>query len=65
MASKRAHRRRSCESKVRHETQTGAVTAMRKMGSPRGLHSYKCPFCKGWHVGRMTKEKKQALAQRR
>lgn len=35
--------------KIRHATQTGAIIALKKVNN-RGLKSYRCPKCKGWHL---------------
>jgi len=55
MASKRHERRKACTGKIRHVDQTravGALLAMKKGGmDTTGLHTYKCPFCSGWHLG--------------
>lgn len=53
MASRRHMRRRACEGKQRHVDQAGAVAHMislKRIGDSN-LNSYKCPHCKGWHVG--------------
>jgi len=53
MGSKRALWRRSCKGKVRHECEQYAdrhVRALEEQGE-KGIRSYYCPFCHGWHVG--------------
>jgi hypothetical protein len=53
VASLRHQRRRSCEGKVRYETQAEAVAALigvQRAGA-RGVHTYACKRCGGWHVG--------------
>lgn len=62
MSSKRRLRRRSCEKKLRHENKIEAIAHSRSMGLP--WHPYKCRFCKGWHVGRLTKKAKMAWRAR-
>lgn len=55
MASKRRQRRRSCESKFRHETADAAWTEARRLtrlSGGRRYHAYRCRFCGGYHVGR-------------
>jgi hypothetical protein len=56
VASKRRLRRRSCESKVPHPTETAAAAHARSIGSgwyPCGNH---------WHVGRPSKRQRQSYA---
>ena len=36
--------------KIRYRNQTAAVGAMKRIKN-KGLSSYKCPACKGWHLG--------------
>lgn len=64
MASKRRLRRRSCEGKVQHKTEEAARKHAYSLKSVGQYHGYKCNFCKCWHVGRPTKEAKQAYAAR-
>lgn len=54
MSSKRRIRRRSCTGKIRHADRAHAVQHMLglRRRSPALLNVYRCPFCKGWHVGR-------------
>lgn len=54
MSSKRAQRRRACSGKLRHASQEAAVMAvkaLRKKGVDGTLHTYRCQFCGGYHVG--------------
>lgn len=56
MASKRAKRRRECEKKKRYSTEKEA-SAMRwhigeKNPAKHPRHTYKCPHCGGYHIGR-------------
>ncbi|KQT52202.1 MULTISPECIES: hypothetical protein [unclassified Aureimonas] len=54
MASKRRLRRKSCTSKVRHETEGSAWGVVRNLirkGKGDGLRAYRCGNCSGWHVG--------------
>lgn len=54
MASKRRLRRKSCDRKVRHETEEAAwhaTRATRKKTNSTGLRPYRCSNCSGWHVG--------------
>lgn len=38
----------SCASKIRHETQSSAQRQASHTGHGQ---AYRCPFCKGWHIG--------------
>lgn len=58
MASKRAQRRKQCESKRRHDTEDSAWAAVRGTirlaafrENGKGLGVYHCRRCGGWHVG--------------
>lgn len=57
----RRHKRKSCRGKIRYKTKDGAHIAMhvqrrrKDIFGFRELEVYKCPFCKGWHVGRTAK----------
>lgn len=47
-----ARRRKSCESKNRYATQgeaRQAIAACEAHGR-RGLSTYRCPYCDGWHL---------------
>jgi hypothetical protein len=48
-----AHRRRSCEDKVRHATMEAANEVRTRMQDQFGsaFASYPCKYCMGWHVG--------------
>lgn len=47
-----ALRKKACESKNRYFTQFDAEDAIRMCGEygTTGLHTYKCPYCEGWHL---------------
>jgi hypothetical protein len=64
MSSKRHQRRRSCECKQRYEKATAVSVAqdMRRRG--KMVSAYSCHFCGGWHVGRLNKTARHALAGR-
>lgn len=52
MSSKRRLRRKSCDGKKKFATQTEAMKIVWKMKSDGEIvHTYKCQFCKGWHIG--------------
>jgi hypothetical protein len=59
MASKRRQRRRSCKSKIRHDSEENAWIHAHHLGV--AYHPYRCQFCGGWHVGRLAKEKVRGL----
>ena len=59
MASKRHIRRRSCESKVVHQSEQDAIVHARRLGS--FCVPYHCSFCNKWHVGRPDRSKRQSL----
>ena len=69
MSSKRRLRRRSCGIKVRHKTAQKAyvqIISLRRSGKCSGsLAVYHCKFCGGWHVGRLNKRDRRAMAARR
>ena len=49
---------RSCRRKVVHPTQEVAEAARRLTEASTGdgpLHSYRCDFCAGWHVGHVER----------
>jgi len=55
MSSKRRLRRRSCEKKVRYESQGHARAAVRELARKFAAvqcEPYQCHFCGGWHLGR-------------
>ena len=43
-------RRNGCNGKVRHKSQIGAIIAMKRKKN-KGLHTYGCDVCGGWHIG--------------
>jgi hypothetical protein len=59
MSSKRRIRRRSCESKQRHEDLTGAIAHCKSLGWL--WHPYKCRFCHSWHVGRLSRRARMSM----
>jgi len=67
MASKRRQRRKACDGKVRYKTSKSAHNeAFRRMReSGEWLNSYKCAFCKGFHIGHPPKRVRQSILARR
>lgn len=61
MSSKRRMRRKGCAGKVKHATQAAAVahaiSLLRKDGESLG--TYRCRFCKKWHVGHPIRKKEE------
>jgi len=53
MSSKRNVRRKSCEGKVRHKTQEGAIIAARILWKLKSEYTraYHCRLCRGFHTG--------------
>jgi hypothetical protein len=54
MASKRRLRRNGCTGKRQYENQAQAITAVigyRRRTGDRGMHPYRCNFCRFWHLG--------------
>jgi len=47
-----ALRRKACESKNRYACESDAQVAIRSCAEhgTTGLHAYRCPYCKGWHL---------------
>ena len=47
-----ALRRKACESKNRYTSKSEAEAAISECASygTTGLHSYRCPYCDGWHL---------------
>lgn len=47
-----ALRRKACESKNRYRCRSDAEEAIRLCADhgTTGLHSYRCPYCNGWHL---------------
>ena len=63
MASKRAIRRRSCENKIRYDDVKSAeqvAKRLRRKNRTAHINFYKCGFCGGVHVGRMSKRQIQS-----
>ena len=68
MASKRHQRRRSCESKVGHDTKEAALRAaagLRKSFFGGSWSVYRCEWCGRYHVGRPNARQRQAMNARR
>jgi len=65
MASKRHLRRKSCEGKVRHESQEDARVAIKRdfWNAHERVGAYKCKFCGGWHVGHTPHKIRRAILQ--
>ena len=49
--------RDACERKQAHSRKVAGKVAAQMNASAKGppVHSYKCPLCKRWHVGRIDK----------
>ena len=47
-----ARRQKSCESKNRYATKADALLAIASCAEhgTKGLSSYRCPYCDGWHL---------------
>lgn len=60
MSSKRRVRRKSCERKKRYETSAEAGNVLKFYTVGSGYHVYKCDFCGGYHIGRMSAKRKEA-----
>ena len=47
-----ARRQKSCESKNRYPSKTEAQLAIASCAEhgTKGLSTYRCPYCKGWHL---------------
>lgn len=54
---KKKRRRESCNGKVRHQDQRGAIIHMKKVKNAQ-LNAYPCSKCGGWHVGRSNRMEK-------
>ncbi len=67
MSSKRHLRRRSCESKVKHEDEVSARKHAHYLTRRNGIQymPYRCKFCTGWHAGRPDRRKWQGINSRR
>lgn len=50
MSSRRRLRRKACDGKVRHGTESEALRTMFAMRGRR-LNVYRCSYCNGFHVG--------------
>ena len=58
-------KRRSCKKKIPFKTQTLAVAALINLRKENyNGHTYKCRFCKNWHIGRTPKYVKRIIRQR-
>lgn len=61
MSSKRRIRHRSCTGKVRHGDVQAAQAARRGLQERKGydgpMDCYRCPFCKGWHIGHRARQR--------
>lgn len=42
----------ACERKIRHLDKSSADLILHKLGRGSTLHSYLCPHCQSWHLGR-------------
>ena len=42
--------RDDCRGKKRHRNRAGAIIHISKLQEP-GMHPYKCPQCRCWHIG--------------
>lgn len=62
MSSKRALRRRSCESKARFTNGAEAQRSSQKASarSQSLILAYRCRFCRGWHIGHPPYKIRQA-----
>ncbi len=60
MASKRRLRRNRCGDKIKYKNQEDCLLALRivrrKFKDYSNLSTYKCNFCKQWHIGHMSKK---------
>lgn len=66
MASKRAKRRKGGKGKRAFVDQTDAVSdliSLKRKGETN-IHTYKCRFCKCWHVGHIPARIRQFMASR-
>ena len=66
MSSRRAERRRACESKTAYNTPDAAsanVNRLRRSGER--VHVYKCEFGNHFHVGHLPWRMRQAIAAKR
>ena len=51
-----------CKGKARHRDRTSAIIALKRINN-HGLSGYKCPYCKGWHIGNNPKKIQLRLDQ--
>lgn len=63
MSSKRCERRRSCEGKKRHGTpaEAGSAAWHARVKSGDNIWPYRCPFCRGWHIGHRSAQPAAAM----
>lgn len=63
MSSKRNVRRRTCDRKVRYETQEEASAARTRLfrSGSGGMNVYKCKFCGGYHIGHRNERQQKAF----
>ena len=49
---KAVRREKACSSKQRYATRNDALEAIDKCAEhgTTGLHCYRCPYCRGWHL---------------
>ena len=66
MSFKRRMERGSCKYKIRYESEQAAWIAVRVLPMNKGYRGkpYLCQWCKTWHVGRVSKERKKMLRGR-
>ena len=59
MKKSRRHRRKSCTHKIRYNTKNGAHIAYHVLKRKRlifhEMRPYFCPYCHGWHIGKIHK----------
>ena len=60
----RAVRRRMHDGKVRYQDKGAAVLAIKHVDRDMTLHSYKCRFCRGWHIGHLPKALRRTIESR-
>jgi hypothetical protein len=53
MSSKRALRRKRCQSKIAHQTEGAAFAHLHAYNNKFGqwLNAYRCHWCGAWHIG--------------
>ena len=47
---------RTCLRKVKHRSMAAAEREASRLG--KGVHAYKCPYCRKWHTGHETKRRR-------